>query len=144
MSVRPTQSNVSRRYSTCQEILETALFCSPAVWADRSRYRALIGGLFMRRKSIDSCLRQHVIPVVWDPGSHRDLIARASAVFLQGGALADLGEALQRFRDPHLENLPLFVHVDLVSGLENNEAGIEFLARFENITGVVTVHHHLA
>jgi len=98
----------------------------------------------MRRKSIDACLRHHVIPVVWDPGSHRDLLARASAVFLQGGALGDLGKALDRFRDPHLQHLPLFVHVDLVAGLENNEAGMEYLAQFENISGVVTVHHHLA
>jgi glycerol uptake operon antiterminator len=104
----------------------------------------LIGELAMRRKSIDTCLRHHVIPVVWDPGSHRDLLARASAVFLQGGALGDLGKALERFRDPHLNHLPLFVHVDLVAGLENNEAGIEYLAQFENISGVVTVHHHLA
>jgi len=28
--------------------------------------------------------------------------------------------------------------------LENNEAGIEYLAQFENVSGVVTVHHHLA
>ncbi len=98
----------------------------------------------MRRKSIDTCLRQHVIPVVWDPGPHLDLLARASAVFLQGGALGDLGKTLDRFRNPHLENLPLFVHVDLVAGLENNEAGLEYLTQFDNITGVVTVHHHLA
>lgn len=98
----------------------------------------------MPRKSIDSCLRRHVIPVVWDPGPHRELLSRASAVFLQGGALKDLGNALDRFRDPHLEHLPLFVHVDLVSGLENNEAGIEYLAQFEGISGVVTVHHYLA
>ncbi len=47
------------------------------------------------------------------------------------------------FSVPRLEHLPLFVHVDLVSGLENSEAGIEYLAGFERITGVVTVHHHL-
>ncbi len=85
-----------------------------------------------------------VIPVVWDPEANRDLLARASAVFLQGGALGDLGRVLDAFGHPHLEHLPLFVHVDLVAGLENNEAGIEYLADFNSISGVVTVHHHLS
>src|SRR3954468_16284755 len=97
----------------------------------------------MRQRSIDSCLRKHVIPVVWDPGKHGSLIARASAVFLQGGALSDLGSAVTRFREAGLSHLPLFVHVDLVAGLENSEAGIEYLASYEHIAGIVTVHHHL-
>jgi len=97
----------------------------------------------VRRKSIESCLRSKVIPVVWDPEADRDLLARASVVFLQGGALGDLGRVLDAFSHPHLEHLPIFVHVDLVAGLENNEAGIEYLADFNSISGVVTVHHHL-
>ena len=64
-------------------------------------------------------------------------------MFLQGGALGDLGRVLDAFGHPHLEHLPLFVHIDLVAGLENNEAGIEYLADFNSISGVVTVHHHL-
>ncbi len=98
----------------------------------------------MRRKSIDACFRKHVIPVIWDPGPQSELLARASAVFLQGGALGDLVRVLDLFRTPRLEHLPLFVHVDLVAGLENSEAGLEFLAGFERISGVVTVHHHLS
>jgi|1185.fasta_scaffold134067_1 glycerol uptake operon antiterminator len=98
----------------------------------------------MRPKSIESCLKKHVIPVVWDPGKHAALIAKASAVFLQGGALSDLDSAVKRFRESGLSHLPLFVHVDLVAGLENSEAGIEFLASHEHIAGIVTVHHHLA
>jgi glycerol uptake operon antiterminator len=103
----------------------------------------LTEGVEVRRKSIESCLRNKVIPVVWDPEANRDLLARASAVFLQGGALGDLGRVLDAFGHPHLEHLPIFVHVDLVAGLENNEAGIEYLADFNSISGVVTVHHHL-
>jgi glycerol uptake operon antiterminator len=98
----------------------------------------------MRRKTIDNCLRRHVIPVVWDPDSNRSLLARASAIFLQGGALGDLMRVLDAFNHSELEHLPLFVHIDLVAGLENSEAGLEFLAGFDRITGVVTVHHHLA
>jgi glycerol uptake operon antiterminator len=98
----------------------------------------------MRRKSIDSCFRNHVIPVVWELGANQELLSRASAVFLQGGSLGELGRVLERFTTPHLEHLPVFVHVDLVAGLENNESGMEYLAGFERISGVVTVHHHLS
>jgi glycerol uptake operon antiterminator len=42
-----------------------------------------------------------------------------------------------------LQHLPLLVHIDLVAGLENNEAGLDFLAEFDRISGVVTVHHYL-
>jgi glycerol uptake operon antiterminator len=97
----------------------------------------------MRRKSIDTCFRERVIPVIWDPGAHIDVLARASSVFLQGGALADLARVLDAFDCPKLMHLPLFVHIDLVAGLENSEAGLEYLAGFNRITGVVTVHHHL-
>ncbi|HEX4415576.1 MAG TPA: glycerol-3-phosphate responsive antiterminator [Lacipirellulaceae bacterium] len=97
----------------------------------------------MRRKSIDGCFRKQIVPVVWDPGPQADLLARASVVFLQGGTLGDLARVLKLFSTPKLEQLPLFVHVDLVAGLENSEAGIDYLSSYERITGVVTVHHHL-
>jgi glycerol uptake operon antiterminator len=74
---------------------------------------------------------------------HADLLARASCIFLQGGALAEIPRTLAAFSSPKLDHVPLFVHIDLVAGLENSEAGLEYLAEFERITGVVTVHHHL-
>jgi glycerol uptake operon antiterminator len=51
---------------------------------------------------------------------------------------------LDDFRDQQLAEISLFVHIDLLAGLENSDAGLEYLAGFERITGVVTVHHHLA
>ncbi len=98
----------------------------------------------MRLKSIDSCFRHKVIPVTWDSGTNQSVISRASTVFLQGGTLHNLSRTLDEFSNPQLAHLPLFVHIDLLAGLENNEAGLEFLASFERITGIVTVHHHLA
>ena len=98
----------------------------------------------MRPKSLDACFRRKIIPVVWDPTPHRELISLASCVFLQGGPLAELADVLEKLRDRYFEHLSLFVHIDLIAGLENSEAGIEFLAGFEQISGVVTVHHHLA
>src|SRR5438128_2053591 len=97
----------------------------------------------MARASIDTCFKKRVIPVVWDPGPHVELLSQAGAVFLQGGALGELRQAVARFSEGKLADLPLFVHVDLVAGLENSEAGIEFLAEFRHISGIVTVHHHL-
>jgi glycerol uptake operon antiterminator len=96
------------------------------------------------RRSIESCLRQPIIPVVWDPGRETALIGRASSVFLQGGNLADLPHVLKLFEQPELADVALFVHIDLVAGLENSEAGLEFLAEFPRLAGIVTVHHHLA
>jgi len=98
----------------------------------------------MRRKSIDACFKKQVVPVAWDPPANPDLLARASSVFLQGGALGDLARVLDLFSSPKLEHLAVFVHIDLLAGLENNEAGLEFLAGFNRISGVVTVHHYLA
>jgi glycerol uptake operon antiterminator len=63
---------------------------------------------------------------------------------LQGGALRDLTRVLDEFGDEQLADVSLFVHIDLLSGLENSEAGLEYLAEFPRISGVVTVHHHLA
>jgi glycerol uptake operon antiterminator len=98
----------------------------------------------MRRKSIEPCFAHRVIPVVWDPRGHGELLSHSSVVFLQGGAVVNLGRTLDAFSTTQLQHLPLFVHIDLVAGLENSEAGLEFLSGFERITGVVTVHHHLA
>lgn len=97
----------------------------------------------MRRKSIDSCFARPIIPVVWDPTEHRELLARAACVFLQGGSLGELQRMIGAYSGTPLQHLPLFVHIDLVAGLENSEAGLSYLAQFERITGVVTVHHHL-
>jgi glycerol uptake operon antiterminator len=85
-----------------------------------------------------------VIPVTWTIGPHRELLGRASAVFVQGGSVRELTRILDEFADPRLARLPLFIHIDLLAGLENNEAGLEYLAEFERVTGIVTVHHHLA
>jgi len=98
----------------------------------------------MSRISIDNCLRQPVIPVIWDLGRHADLIARASTTFLQGGPLAEFERILERFHAPELAGVALFAHIDLIAGLENSEAGLEYLATLGRLAGIVTVHHHLA
>ena len=98
----------------------------------------------MIRRSIEKCLTQPVIPVLWDPTKQAGGVSQASAVILQGGSLADLRIALDRFLNPEFAGISVFAHIDLIAGLENSEAGLEYLADLGHLAGVVTVHHHLA
>jgi glycerol uptake operon antiterminator len=95
-------------------------------------------------KQVERFFAKPVIPVVWDITEQRELIAEASCVILQGGPIADLARAIERFEGPPLDHLRLLVHIDLVAGLEANEAGLELLAGLGKIDGIVTVHHHIA
>lgn len=97
----------------------------------------------MPRLTIERCFKSPIIPVVWDPAEHVELLSRASCVILQGGSLADFARVLDQFCAPLLEQLVLFVHIDLVAGLENNEAGLEYLSHHKRVDGIVTIHHHL-
>lgn len=98
----------------------------------------------MPRLPTERCFQSPVIPVTWDPSEQIVLLSKASAVILQGGTLADFSRVLDLFYAPLLEHVVLFVHIDLVAGLENNEAGLEFLGNQKRVDGIVTVHHHLA
>lgn len=84
-----------------------------------------------------------VIPVLWDVGADSDVIALASSVILQGGTIVELSRAIDRLASPPLDHLRILVHIDLVAGLEKNEAGLDLLAAMGNIDGIVTVHHQL-
>ncbi|MCC6491617.1 MAG: glycerol-3-phosphate responsive antiterminator [Pirellulales bacterium] len=97
-----------------------------------------------RPQSIERCLREPVIPVVWEPGVHAPLIGQASTVFVQGGSLVELPRVVDRFESSELTDVALFAHIDLIAGLENSEAGLEYIASLRRFSGVVTVHHHLA
>lgn len=84
-----------------------------------------------------------VVPVLWDLGANQDIVASASCVILQGGSVVDLPRAIDQFARPAFDHVRLLVHIDLVAGLEKNEAGLELMANMQRIDGVVTVHHHL-
>lgn len=100
--------------------------------------------LAVSRHPIEKWLREPVIPVLWDPEKHGRVITEASTVFLQGGSLVELPRTIERFRAPDLAGVGLFAHIDLIAGLENSEAGLEYLASLHRFNGIVTVHHHLA
>lgn len=95
-------------------------------------------------RQIKAFFSKPVIPVLWDVGKNQRLISHASSVILQGGSISSLAGTIGQFQSPALDHLRLLVHIDLVAGLEKNEAGLELLAQIPGIHGVVTVHHHLA
>lgn len=98
----------------------------------------------MPRLTIDKCLHKPVIPVVWDPSKNVEALSHASMIIMQGGALADVPRTLDRFAVQKLSPVAIFAHIDLISGLENSEAALEYLAEFNRFAGIVTVHHYLA
>ena len=97
----------------------------------------------MNPRSIEACFAKPVIPVLWDVAANDQKIASASSVFLQGGSLSGLSATLDACQRPGLQHIHVFVHIDLVAGIENNESGVEFLATHPRVAGVVTVHHGL-
>ncbi len=93
--------------------------------------------------SIQGCFRKPVIPVLWQLPNKLAAVSSASTVILQGGSITELAGVVRQFEQPALDHIHLLVHIDLIAGLENNEAGLECLAQLRRIRGVVTIHHHL-
>ena len=91
----------------------------------------------------ERCFAKPVIPVVSDLSCGPAALAPATCVILQGMGIVDLPDLVTAFESGSLKEVCLLVHVDLIAGLENNDAGLEFLAQFPRIDGIVTVHHHL-
>jgi glycerol uptake operon antiterminator len=95
--------------------------------------------------SIAAHLKRPVIPYVTEGvDRHPALIASASIIFLGGGELAELPNLLAKLEKPPFANLPVLLHIDLVDGLANDEAGVRYLATLPRIDGIITVRHHLA
>jgi len=88
-------------------------------------------------------LRKPIIPAVWEVQKDQAALAGASIVFLQGGELADLPRLLASLENGPLAGVPVMLHVDLLAGLANDEAGLRYIAGLKRISGVITVRHHL-
>lgn len=90
-------------------------------------------------------LTRPVIPYVTELAEQNiPLVASASIIFIGGGELADLPGILEKLARPPLAERPVLLHIDLLSGLANDEAGLRYVATFERIDGIITVRHHLA
>jgi glycerol uptake operon antiterminator len=97
------------------------------------------------RLSLSAYLTKPVIPYVTEGVEKQpDLIAQASIIFLGGGELAELPNLLNRLERPPFSKLPVMLHMDLVDGLTNDEAGLRYVATHPRIDGIITVRHHLA
>lgn len=97
------------------------------------------------QSSIVSHLTKPVIPYVTEGVDHHaSLISAASIIFIGGGELAELPALLARLQKPPFAPIPVLLHIDLVDGLANDEAGVRYLATLPRIDGIVTVRHHLA
>jgi glycerol uptake operon antiterminator len=86
-----------------------------------------------------------VIPYVTEGvDTHVGLMALASVIFIGGGELAELPGLMQKLSRPPLGEIPVFLHIDLVNGLSNDESGLRYVAGLERVDGIITVRHHLA
>ena len=92
---------------------------------------------------VEKYFSKPVIPVVSKVAGDIQALAAASSVILQGVAVNDLSKVLEDFSRPPLDHLRLLVHIDLVAGLENSDAGLEYLSGLGKTDGIVSVHHHL-
>lgn len=96
-----------------------------------------------REHRIRHCFAKPVIPVISDWSAGTAPLTPATCVILQGATVVELPELIAHFESAPLNNICLLAHVDLLSGLENNESGIEYLAQFSRVDGIVSVHAHL-
>ncbi len=89
-------------------------------------------------------LAKPVIPYLTDgvpqpPGD----CAAAALLFIGGSELADLPKMLKALDREPLRSLPVFLHLDLVNGLANDDSGLRYVATLDRLDGVITVRPHL-
>ena len=96
-----------------------------------------------RSHPIDKWLRRPIIPVVPHKITEEDLLDAASLIFLQGCELGDLVGMLEWLKSGSRSDTPVVLHIDLLSGLSSDEAGLRYLAGLKKIDGIITVRPHL-
>lgn len=97
----------------------------------------------LARRSFDHWLDKPVIPVLSAVQGDELLLGQASVLCLQGVELADLSIVLGGFDHPSLAPIPLMLHIDLLAGLNCDEAGVRFIATQARVDGIITVRPHL-
>lgn len=106
-----------------------------------------LGRVHMKKRtshrSILGWLRRPFIPVFWEIPRDITTLERASVIFLQGGELMELPKVLGWLDSSPLAGVPVVLHIDLLGGLANDEAGLRYVASLEGISGIITVRHHL-
>jgi glycerol uptake operon antiterminator len=111
-------------------------------------YTAKADALKLKPRRISHDLRAHlgkpVIPYITEGlhGPPGDLAA-ASILFIGGGELAELPHLMKALSREPLASVPVFLHMDLVNGLANDDSGLRYLATLERLDGIITVRPHL-
>src|SRR5690349_12316607 len=103
----------------------------------------------MRSRRVNNSLLPHltkpVIPYLTDgiAGKAQE-IANASLIFVGGGELAELPKLMDALSREPFSRIPVLLHIDLVNGLANDDAGLKYVATLDRVDGIVTVRQHLA
>jgi glycerol uptake operon antiterminator len=75
---------------------------------------------------------------------HTELLAHAGVLFIGGGELAELPHMMDQLKRHPFMEIPVFLHIDLVNGLANDESGLRYVATLDRVNGIITTRHHLA
>lgn len=98
----------------------------------------------MNPKGIRSLLIKPIIPYITDWSiPEPEELEHAAVLFLSGGELADIPRAFDALDAKLSRDIPIMLHIDLINGLNNDEAGLRYVASFGRVCGIITTKHHL-
>lgn len=90
-------------------------------------------------------LNKPVIPYLTEGiAGHATELAGASMLFIGGSELAELPTLMETLSREPFARLPVLLHIDLINGLANDDAGLKYVAGLGRIDGIITVRPHLA
>jgi glycerol uptake operon antiterminator len=89
-------------------------------------------------------LSRPVIPYLTQGLGRDQDVTGASILFVGAGELADLPALTTALTRGPLARVPVLLHIDMIEGLANDEAGLKYVATLGRIDGVITVRQHLA
>ncbi|HHV93203.1 MAG TPA: glycerol-3-phosphate responsive antiterminator [Firmicutes bacterium] len=91
---------------------------------------------------LEKLARNPIIAGIRDPNTARLAIDRGMQVFfILGGTLLELGPMVSAIKD--VPDCLVFLHIDLVSGVGKDAAGVEYLAKTMPLDGIVTTRNYL-
>lgn len=98
----------------------------------------------MEPKGIRSLLNKPIIPYVTDwTIPHPELLEHANVLFLSGGEITEIPSVFEKLDNRLTRDIPIMLHIDLISGLTNDDAGLRYVASFGRVMGIITTKHHM-
>jgi glycerol uptake operon antiterminator len=98
----------------------------------------------MAPKGIQTLLNKPIIPYVTDWSlPDPEPLAHADVLFVSGGELAELPAVFEKLDAGPTRDIPVMLHIDLINGLMNDDAGLRYVANYNRVVGVITTKHHL-